>query len=326
MNTFSSAHTASVGARVHVIGRLAALALKREASLPHKPGLVSPHYRGAHDDMDYLLMLRSAAALEPCFIACAEAGYEFRGDSLSDLTHLMALLQPIGMDGERTMFQTTGGVNTHKGAIFCLGLASAAAGYLAAHRGASTDAKTARGKVSSDADILTSMQGVMRAIAADVGQGKTLASPACTAGMRLYSQYGVRGARGQAEDGYPIVFSAMLPLLKRHHASPRETALLNALLTSIASLDDTCVLSRGGLEGLAFMQKNARDILWMGGTGNRAGFAALQKFIDEATSRRLSPGGSADMLALTIFIDSLVHQIFTTEYEPIFHIEERIDE
>ena len=297
----------------NAIGELAVTALRLEASLPLKPGLVSPRERGAHHDMDYGLMLRSAEALQPCFSACATAGYEFQENNREDLASLMDRLRPIGLDGERAMYAATGGVNTHKGAIFCLGIASAAIGHLAG-----------RQNFAIGTGLFVPLRSIMRSIAKGIGHDRAEAPSSGTAGMRLYSQLGVRGARGQAEDAYPIVFSGMLPLLERR--SPRWPALTNALLTSIASLDDTCILSRGGSRGLAFMQENARNILWMGGVEQKEGYAALKTFASEATKRGLSPGGSADMLALSIFLHSLIHPVASPTEKSPFHFEEWIDE
>jgi triphosphoribosyl-dephospho-CoA synthase len=128
-----------------------------------------------------------------------------------------------------------------------------------------------------------------------------------TAGERLYSELGVRGARGQAEDGYPLLRSTILPLLRGAQAQTGEAfrwACLDALLLSMAELEDSCLLARGGAVGLAAARQGAKAVLRLGGTGSQQGMRALLELDGTLTRAGLSPGGSADMVAAGIFLVS----------------------
>jgi len=270
------------------LGRLAVEALLAEATLAPKPGLVTPVSRGAHKDMDFRLLRVSARALEPCFEACAEAGAAADAGA-----GLLDTLKGIGLVGERAMFQATGGVNTHKGAVFCLGLLSAAMAFLHA-RGVPARGERACLLVSELCSGLVERE---------------LAGPrdARTAGERLYRAKGVRGARGQAEDGYPLLREQLLPLLRSAQPLGSENfrlACLDALLVAMAELEDSCLLARGGTEGLALVQGEAARVLAVGGAGSEAGQGALAELERLLARTNLSPGGAADLLAAGVFLVS----------------------
>lgn len=303
--------------RSEALARLAVQSLNRESGLRGKPGLVCPGRSGSHADMDYELFLRSSDALFECFAECARAGADFaqREDELSGSTRkplsaLLPRLRIIGMAGERSMYAATGGVNTHKGAVFSLGLLVAAAGYFF---GKSKVQKDRMGdRLCLAAGELCSGLTLRELKVARAGTtGEVPDNRAETNGARQYELYGTRGARGQAEDGYPIIRNLLLPILRsasRDH-SRMKTALLNALLSSIAELDDTCILARGGPRGLEFAQRGAKRILEAGGAGSEIGAASLEQLDAQFCLMRLSPGGSADLLAATIFLESLEMRI-----------------
>ncbi len=208
------------------------------------------------------------------------------------------------------MFAVTGGVNTHKGALFSLGLLIAA--FVLYSRSAPGRGGEGPGPGLGES-VLSTVAGMAQ------GLGQELDVPgkagAVSAGQRLRRELGVAGARGQAEAGYPVLASRVLPPLRRARGQgpqAREKALLEALLGAMGDLEDTCLLSRGGPEGLEFAQAGAREVLGLwarAGDGNagddgaaRAGLARLGR---DLVARRLSPGGSADLLAGGIFLDSL---------------------
>lgn len=267
-------------------------ALVYEASLSPKPGLVTPYSQGAHRDMDHALFLASAQALEPCFAECAHAGMEAAS---TGVTELLGRLRGIGRAGETAMFQATGGINTHKGAVFCLGLLCAAAGYLLqepssavplADRSCMLVARICEGLVARELGSLA--PGAPR-----------------TAGERLYRERGIRGARGQAEDGYPLLRLTLLPLLRdaRSRGSDHfRSACLNALLHAMVELEDSCLLVRGGPAGLAFAREGAREVLRRGGAATPQGMRALESLDRRMSQDGLSPGGCADMVAAALFL------------------------
>ncbi|MGW4638599.1 triphosphoribosyl-dephospho-CoA synthase [Sphaerisporangium sp. NPDC004334] len=311
-----------------VLADLAVRALCEEARLSPKPGLVDGRGAGAHGDMDLALLLASAEALRPAFRSLADAarrtaaGAGPRGElglreefrprrglgprDEYDPRRLLALrekLGRIGRDGEAAMSRVTGGVNTHRGALWTLGLlVTAAAG------GAATDRQAAR----------------VAARLADLPD-RNVQAGAISHGERARRRYGVSGARGQAVAAFPHVIDVALPRLRlagaaglhqdaalaveAGHREPRfdghVAARLDALLAVMSLLEDTCVLHRGGLDGLRVVRSGAERVLAEGGAGTRRGRAALLELDERLTARRLSPGGSADLLAAALFLHSV---------------------
>lgn len=128
-----------------------------------------------------------------------------------------------------------------------------------------------------------------------------------TAGQRLFAQHGLSGARGEAESGFERVINGALPLyLQRLNVGcDEQTALMDSLLWLMANNDDTNVASRGGLEGLCWLQRRAGELLAQGGAQGKQGIARLRQFDAECIHRNLSPGGSADLLIVTWLLAQL---------------------
>jgi triphosphoribosyl-dephospho-CoA synthase len=268
------------------LARLAVESLIEEAQLTPKPALVDARGSGAHRDLDLPLMLRSARALEPTFAALAHAS---RGRVPS--ATLRSELAQLGRAGELDMMHATGGSNAHRGAIWIVGLLVAGA-TIALDEPIHTQHVAAR----------VCHLGSQIACFPD-----RFAAPANSHGERARRQYGVGGARQEAQDGFPHVIDIGLPALHAARAKgiAEDAARVDALLAIMASLDDTCLLHRAGLEGLRAGQHGARAVLAAGGisaTQGRATFAALE---DNLLSLNASPGGAADLLAATLFIDKL---------------------
>lgn len=259
---------------------LAVAALIDEVTLTPKPGLVDIRSRGAHRDLDWALMCHSARTLRPTFAALAEAG---AGAAASP--GLRESIGTIGREGEAAMLAATGGVNTHRGAIWALGLLVTAAAMAPSER--------APARVAARAGALARLPD--RGAPGFTGNKGELACHA----------YGVGGARGQAHAGFPHVVHAALPMLRHARAAgaAENAARLDALLAAMAELDDTCVLSRGGPAALACVQAGARAVLESGGAGTFAGRAALHALERELIARNVSPGGAADLLAAALFLD-----------------------
>jgi triphosphoribosyl-dephospho-CoA synthase len=263
------------------IGRAAIRALYAELALHPKPGLVSPLDSGSHDDMDMTTFMRSLFALRGYYRDIAAAGA--RGADF-------ATLQALGIAAERRMLSATGGVNTHRGAVFGLGLLAAAAGWLR------RTGKPLGGQAFGDA------------VATQWGDDILAASPRApdSNGAQAIRRYGVRGARQEAAEGFPTLFKVALPTLSRTFdiLGCEERAMVQTLFALMAALEDTNLLHRGGPAGLTFVQAEAQRFLDHGGVfrpGWRAEALALH---DACIARRLSPGGSADMLAAAWFVHS----------------------
>jgi triphosphoribosyl-dephospho-CoA synthase len=264
-----------------LLADLAVTALVEEAELTPKPALVDGRGPGAHADLDLAMMRRSAQALRTTFAALAGAAFGQRpGQALRER------LGAVGRAGERVMRAATGGTNTHRGALWTLGLLVAGAAMSSA-RGSARRRAASAGAVARYRD--------------------RYAPAAPTNGSRVQECYGVPGARGEARQGFPHVIGVGLPRLRaaRARGVPETFARLDALVAVMARLDDTCLLHRGGSDALAAARGGARAVLEAGGTSTPAGWRALRRLDAELLARNASPGGSADLLAATLFLDRL---------------------
>jgi triphosphoribosyl-dephospho-CoA synthase len=266
--------------RLRHLGALAFQALIAEAELTPKPGLVDRRGSGAHSDLSLDLMRRSARVLEPFFADMASAAEGRVPDR--DLREELAA---IGRDAERAMYKATEGANSHKGAIWILGLLVAAA--------ARKDDQKAR-------EIVAAAGAIARF--PDRGGLKLM-----THGDIVRDRYGAGGARGEACDGFPHLMQLGLPTLRKQRKAgfPEEVCRLDALLAIMSRLDDTCLLYRGGTDALDVAKPRARAVLLAGGCGSSRGRMKACDLDRELSARRISPGGSADLLAATIFLDAV---------------------
>ena len=265
------------------LAALATQALIAEAELTPKPGLVDRRGSGAHNDLSLELLRRSATILEPYFstMGCISSGRDLnRG--------LREELAVIGRDAERAMYKATDGSNAHKGAIWTIGLLVAA---------------TARGDGRNAQDIAATAGAIARLPDRE--------RPAVvTHGDIAPRRYGAGGAREEAANGFPHVIKFGLPTLRRQRArrSPEEVSRLDALLSVMSQLNDTCVLYRGGVEALDVVKSGAHAVLMAGGHGTAPGRVRMRRLDREVIARRISPGGSADLLAAMIFLDAVERQ------------------
>lgn len=255
-------------------------ALIEEVTLTPKPGLVDFRGQGAHRDLSWPLMCHSARSLHPSFVAMASAGSAGLGSQA-----LRERIGALGRDGEAAMMQATGGINTHRGAIWALGLLVTAAAM--DHRDRCAE------RIASRAGALARLPD--RHAPARTGHK----------GERACRAHRVGGAKAQARDGFPHVTSAALPALRwsRSRGDGEDAARLNALLAVMADLDDTCVLARGGPAALGVVQHGAARVLAEGGAGNAEGRKALRALELRMLELDVSPGGAADLLAATLFLD-----------------------
>lgn len=264
------------------IATRAVAALIDEACLTPKPALVDRRGSGAHRDLSLDIMLRSAKALHPTFVAIARASAD-----LDPSQTLREQLARIGREGEIAMMHATAGSNAHRGAIWIVGLLCAGAAMHAPDDSAAICASAAR-----------------------IARFKDRYAPASAQtshGARVSARYRVAGARGEACDGFPHALEIGLPALgaARCRNLDENDARLEALVAIMASLDDTCLLHRGGMTALRVAQYGARRVLDAGGVASASGKTALHELDRELLALDASPGGAADLLAATLFLDSL---------------------
>lgn len=275
--------------------RLACQALLYEVAITPKPGLVDRENSGSHRDMDFFTFQASAAALQPYFAQCVRIG---RQGGAPEET-LRALRLP-GKLAEAEMRRATVGVNTHKGAIFSMGILCGALGRLDRESWGNPDrildecAAMAKGIVSEDYRDLTP-------------------ETAKTAGQKLYLRYGITGVRGQAEAGFPAVREAGLPTLEAALAAGKNIneASCAALLALLVHTADTNMIHRGGFDGMQQATLEVREILDRENFPSRETLESLDKRFIE---KNLSPGGSADLLALTLFLHFLRETAHMSEF------------
>jgi triphosphoribosyl-dephospho-CoA synthase len=256
-------------------------ALIDEARLSPKPGLVDSRSSGAHQDLNLDLMVRSAHSLTPTFYALALHSWQRPAD--------IALRQDIGRlgrAGEAQMMVETGGVNTHRGAIWAMGLLVSA--------------------VAMQPESLLPQHIAQRA--AKIAALPDAFSPKkFSKGSHAVQRYQVPGAREEAQGGFPHIIDCALPQLHRSRSrgASESEAQVDALLAVMTRLTDTCVLSRGGLPALNAMHQGAQAVLAAGGMHSVAGRQQLRRLERRMLADNVSPGGAADLLAATLFLDSV---------------------
>lgn len=253
----------------YIIARLATQALQAELDTTPKPGLVDKDNNGAHRDMDYALMQRSIDTLHPYFVKLALLGC---ADALPTHTSI----RDIGIEAEKAMLSATNGVNTHKGALFSMGLAVVAAAH------------------EKDTD---SLQTTIKALAACFPD--TNGTHGSKAKLLSMGTTAIKGALDNAREGYEMLFAEWLPFYIERRKERDAYTLHKTLLRIMCDLDDTNVIYRTDLATAEEVKQEARALL------DSFEEAVLKDMDRRYTARNISPGGAADMLSLTIFIGSI---------------------
>ena len=267
-------------------------AMLYETAVHPKPGLVGPFDAGAHRDMTRFTFIDSAVALAPWMPLFVRAGFRRGAAAPGDL---LPVVRRIGRRAERAMFRATGGVNTHKGLLFSFAILCAAVGLLAS-----------REEPASPERLSAVASGIVGGIVERELASLLVTPPSrpLTAGERLYLSHGLTGVRGEAELGFPTVVRHALPFLREALDSGRSPAEAgtDTLCVIMTRSDDTNVVHRAGIEGLEFMRATARKILAAGGMSTAEGRLLLAEAERAFMERDISPGGSADLLAVAFML------------------------
>lgn len=265
------------------VADLATNALTEELNTSVKFGLVCPSHNGSHDDLDFGLMKKSINSLYGGFVALVKLGFEFD----APLENLLYEARKIGRESEKAMFKATDGSNTHKGALFCVGLFCVAIGWLVG-RGKSFSPQ------SCSKVIAKICEGICRRELAS-------ASTPTTHGEKMYAKYSVSGARGSAERGFLEAVEDFLPTWKQIKTQTANCDLAKTRLLAyiVSKTDDTNILYRSDEKTLALAQIKCRD-LYLDFDEQKA-----KETEDWFINLNISCGGSADMLGLTLFLSSL---------------------
>ncbi len=261
----------------YLIAHLATDALRAELNTTPKPGLVDRHDNGAHKDMDLVLMSKSIDALQPFFVKLAMVGYNC---AEKDIVPGTEEIRQIGLDAEQAMLNATGGVNTHRGALFSMGLTTLAASWCMEHEG----------KIEEQQ---------LRDLIMQVAGG--FAPTAGTHGNDAVNAHRVMGALDLAKAGYQQLFNNWLPAYHSYLADDADNARHRLLLLIMSQLDDTNVIHRVGYDLAQQVKQEAKALL------DSYSIEGMEALNSDYIARNVSPGGSADMVALTIFIHSILN-------------------
>lgn len=272
----------------YIIAHLATQALQAELDTTPKPGLVDKDNNGAHRDMDYALMQRSIDTLHPYFVQLARLGF---ADTLP--TH--TAIRDIGIEAEKAMLSATNGVNTHKGALFSMGLAVVAAAH--EERKIAANEEQILKERNGGEDVLVSLQTTIKALAASFPD--TNGTHGSKAKLLSKGTTAIKGALDNAREGYEMLFAEWLPFYIERRKEHDAYTLHKTLLRIMCDLDDTNVIYRTNLATAEEVKQEARALL------DSFSKAALKDMDRRYTARNISPGGAADMLSLTIFIGSI---------------------
>ncbi|MCI7154965.1 MAG: triphosphoribosyl-dephospho-CoA synthase [Prevotella sp.] len=293
----------------YIIAHLATQALQAELDTTPKPGLVDKDNNGAHRDMDYALMQLSINTLHPYFVRLAFLGF---ADTLPSHT----VIRDAGIEAEKAMLEATNGVNTHKGALFSMGLAVVAAAYEEKKAAAN---KEVRGKEREE-EYLSSLQLTIKALAASFPD--TSGTHGSKAKQLSNGTTTIKGALDNAREGYEKLFAEWLPFYNERRKSHDAHALHKTLLRIMCDLDDTNVIYRTNVATVEEVKQEARALLasfeeaYAAEDKEKCASAieekcasaellALKDMDRRYTERNISPGGAADMLSLTVFIGSI---------------------
>lgn len=270
------------------IGCLALEAMLLEANCAPAPGLVDRFNSGAHNDMDIYTFIKSSVALSSYMHNFVYMGYMHKGA----LDTLLAFIRPLGIEAEAAMFKATKGVNTQKGLIFLMGILCAAAGYV--YRKYNIIKST----LVFDA-VKIMCQGLVAKELGNLPYDRKL-----TSGERLYHQYGIRGIRGELEDGLPIIQDIALPAYKKAISLgvTDDALLIYTLLSIMTATEDTTIINRHDQDTLIMVQKSAKKLLSNDDILQLDGFDAVKDLDRQFIEQWISPGGSADLLAATHFL------------------------
>ena len=278
----------------YIIGHLASMALQAELDTTPKPGLVDRNDNGAHRDMDHTLMQRSIQALHPYFVRLAQLGFNGKQPCHDEIVN-------IGIEAEREMFKATGGVNTHKGALFSIGLAAVA---LAGESFCRITQAEGCGTMAYNDVNSKQIQSLSNSIAS---LARLFPDTNGTHGSKAKANNILKGALDNAREGYTQLFKAWLPFYIDRIAEGDNYALHKTLLRIMCDLDDTNIVYRTSMETMQEVKTEARQMLDT--SRNIVNFeAALQAMNTAYIHRNISPGGSADMLSLVVFLSCVVRK------------------
>jgi len=269
-----------------IIAGYAIQAMLCEVAAFPSPGLVSPISKGAHTDMDHYSFIESTSILSKYMVLFAQEGF-----SIKTPKEICCAIRIIGIEAEKEMFKATNGVNTHKGIIFLLGIGCAAVAKVMFDKKSFIDIK----------EIIKQMTvGIVRDELSHMKKDKITSN-----GEKLFLKYNVEGIRGQVERGIPLVFDYSLRVYKENKDLKLNDRLIHTLISIMQHCEDSNVLHRHSMDTLKEVKQKSVCIISLGGMTTQSGKDVIAELDKEFIKRNISPGGSADILAVTIFFNSV---------------------
>lgn len=285
------------------LGRYAQQAVLYEAVLEPKPGLVDSVDNGSHKDMDIFTFMDSASSLYSGFVDFAMDGFGHTGDARS----LFTKIRKTGIQIEKNMFEETKGINTHKGIVFSMGIVIAAVAFSLKNYQKTTVKEFPILSPTEVEIVFSTMQKMTEGLVSkDFHTLET--KEILTNGERLYMEFGFLGIRGEAEAGFPTVRNMLLKLRKDSFRKPTYSTkdiYLDILFILMSEVQDSTIVSRGGIEALEYVKQTARIFLENGGMQQHNAVEKIVNINECFRERWISPGGSADLLAITILFIKL---------------------
>lgn len=272
------------------IGSLAIQAMMYEVSCFPSPGLVSPISNGSHGDMNFYTFIDSITALNKYMIIFVQEGFSDR--SYSDI---FMSIRKVGIKAEREMFNSTGGVNTHKGMLFIIGITCAAVGKAIYENKNFKYIKNiikfmSCGIVKKELNSLKTYKGSFKEL---------------THGEKLFIKYNIKGVRGEVENGIPTVFNFALDFYKNNCDLNINDRLVHTLIGIMQVCNDSTIVYRSSIKTLKYVKDSARYIIKIGGMRSKKGKCEIEKLCQKFVKKNISPGGSADLLGITVFLYSV---------------------
>jgi triphosphoribosyl-dephospho-CoA synthase len=270
------------------IGEAAVTGMLFEVGTSPKPGMVTPYSRGTHRDMDYFTFLRSSASIASAMCKCAQIGIENDED-------ILAKIRSVGITAEKEMLSATNGVNTQKGILFIGGLVSSATGHCIRKSN-----EVNRFNITDECKAIS--KGIVERELGNLSEKITL-----TNGEKVYLNHRITGIRGEVEKGLISVIKKGLPLYEEalSKSLTLNHALANTLIGLMTIVEDTVVINRSGLRGFEYMRNEAKRAMDLGGMYTAEGVGYIEELNVKFIERNISPGGAADLLAITVMIHEL---------------------
>jgi triphosphoribosyl-dephospho-CoA synthase len=266
------------------IGSFAIQAMLYEVSCFPSPGLVSPVSNGAHTDMNYYTFIDSIATISKYFSMFAKEGFENNSEK-----DMFKSIRKIGIEAENQMFLKTKGINTHKGMIFLMGIACAATGRVIYKN---------MDFLSIKEIIIEMTSGIVRSELENLDKYKQLSY-----GEKIFLEHNIKGIKGEVEAGMPSVFDFSLEFYNKCSDLKNNKRLVHTLIGIMQISDDTNIIHRHSIEVLKNVKEKAREIIKHGGMRTEKGMKMVESLSEEFVKRNISPGGSADLLGVTVFVD-----------------------